>query len=324
MSCCRFGLPGARIRSGPIRSDPPPWAVATRVCSWPIRGPLGQRCGGRCRHFFWLWKTDQVKPGAQPLAEAGASDAKVRWPVIVRHFVGAGEVWMHLTDETWRLRYRREDRAYARYWGQVVRRLARGKLVAGARGVRLLTDRSEYRLGEAVHVRAQFRNPAQAPTQGPVIVQCESPDQPRRRLELPRRWDLPGRFEMTLQALPAGTYQLRWLPVMSQAESRTEPSAQPMPAVVRFTVSAPPGELARLAVDRQTLTEAARADRRSRIYPTDGWPVAQRCATRGACHLGAFTLPAIGQQAHGDRPAGRPAGRRVDPQTPSGLGVVGW
>jgi hypothetical protein len=207
--------------------------------------------------FSWLWKTAQVKPGAQPLAEATSPDSNIRWPVIVRHFVGAGEVWMHLTDETWRLRYRRDDRAFARYWGQVVRRLARGKLVAAARGVRLLTDRSEYRLGAAVHVRAQFRNPAHAPTQGPLVLQCESSDQPRRPLELPRRWDLPGLFETTLQALPAGAYQLRWLPAMSQVESRAEPATKPMPAAVRFTVSAPPGELARLAVERQTLTEAA-------------------------------------------------------------------
>jgi hypothetical protein len=209
--------------------------------------------------FSWLWEAAKVKPGGQQLAVATSSDSTVRWPAIVRHFVGTGEVWMHLTDETWRLRYRSDDRTFARYWGQTVRRLARGKLVAGSRGVRLLSDRKEYRLGAEVHVRAQFLDPAQAPAQGPLVLQLESQELlPRRPLQLQRRWDQRGMFEATLRELPAGAYQLRWLPALSQADSPAEPKAKPEPVTLHFTVQAPPGELTRLAIDRQTLTDAAR------------------------------------------------------------------
>ena len=230
--------------------DPSMWLADTQSAS--------QTMWQKMPAFSWLWKTAQVKPGARRLAEATTPDSNTRWPAIVRHFVGAGEVWMHLTDETWRLRYRRDDRVFARYWGQVVRRLARGKLLAHAQGVRLWTDRSEYRPGEGVRVRLRFRDPAQAPDQGPLVLQCESPEQPNRSLELPRRGDLPGFFETTLQALPVGPYRLRWLPPVSPTDKTFEPAGQTMPAVARFTVSAPPGELARLAVDRRALAKTAR------------------------------------------------------------------
>ena len=213
--------------------------------------------------FHWLWQATRVKPGGQQLAAATSADTSQRWPAVVRHFVGSGEVWMHLTDETWRLRYRSDGRLFATYWGRLVRRLGRGKLVAGTQGMRLTTDRQEYQLGAAVRVRAQFYDSAQAPAKGSLILQWESRDQPRRPLELARRADQRGLFEATLPALPAGVYQLHWLPRPPQAdrpaESKAEPTpAMPAPVSVKFTVHAPAGEMARLVVDRRALSAAAR------------------------------------------------------------------
>jgi hypothetical protein len=64
----------------------------------------------------WLLEGLQAKPGAQVLAE-GASrsgDGSLGPPVILRQYVGAGEVLMHATDETWRWRWRSDDRYFAR------------------------------------------------------------------------------------------------------------------------------------------------------------------------------------------------------------------
>ena len=96
---------------------------------------------------------------------------------------------MHLTDESWRMRYRTDDHIFARYWGQAVRRLARGKLVDRTSGLWLKTDAQVYQLGTAVHVRAQFHDLTQAPAEGPLILQWESSAQTGRSLELQRRRD---------------------------------------------------------------------------------------------------------------------------------------
>jgi hypothetical protein len=220
--------------------------------------------------FSWIWETAQLKPGAQRLVEVDSLTAADRWPVVVRQFVGAGEVLMHLTDESWRMRYRTDNHIFARYWGQAVRRLARGKLVDRASGLWLKTDAQVYQLGTAVHVRAQFHDTTQAPAEGPLVLQWESSAQTGQSLELQRRRDRRGLFEATLRQLPVGVHQLHWLPTLVKADNLAEhpeehPDRYPSErsslkpqATVRFKVNAPPWELARLAVDRQTLLAAAR------------------------------------------------------------------
>ena len=198
----------------------------------------------------WLLQIDEVKPGAQVLAvDPGRTNQNGSpLPVIVRHYVGAGDVLFHATDETWRWRWRTDDRYFARYWGQVVRRLGRGRLAAGRGGVRLRVDRSRYVAGERVGLQARFVDPSRAPAgDDAVVVRLESDNGPPRELNLRRRLGRRGVFDASVEALPPGNYVARML----------RPRQANLSAEARFEVRVPKREMARVAVDMTSLRNAA-------------------------------------------------------------------
>ncbi len=199
---------------------------------------------------LWMLRLEEVKPGAQVLAEHPGQTNRLgqRLPVILRHYVGAGEVLFHATDETWRWRWRTDDRYFARYWGQVVRRLGRGRLAAGRQGVQLTADRTRYEPGEPVQLQVRFRNPAQAPADDDqVVVQLQGATGPPRQLVLPRRLGRRGLFSASIENLTPGTYEtlLIW------------PNLGGTTDVARFEIRQPPPELARVVVNRPGLSGAA-------------------------------------------------------------------
>lgn len=198
----------------------------------------------------WLMRVEDIKPGAQVLAEHPEQTNRQGQPlpVIMRHYVGAGEVLFHATDETWRWRWRTDDRYFARYWGQVVRRLGRGRLAAGRQGVTLTADRSLYEPGESVQLQARFRNPSQAPAaDDQVIVRLQRSTGPPREVTLQRRLGLRGLFTAAVADLPAGEYE----------SILVRPNLGSSTASARFEIRQPPRELAKVVVNRQGLRQAA-------------------------------------------------------------------
>ena len=198
----------------------------------------------------WMLRLEEVKPGAQVLAEhPGLTNRQGRpLPVILRQYVGAGEVLFHATDETWRWRWRTDDRYFARYWGQVVRRLGRGRLAAGRTGVRLTTDRSRYEPGEQVQLQARFRNPTEAPADdGQVVVQLQPSIGPSREVTLRRQLGRRGLFAATVENLAPSEYDAMLV----------RPDLGGSTTVQRFKIQRPPSELAKVAVNRQGLRKAA-------------------------------------------------------------------
>lgn len=198
----------------------------------------------------WLLRLDEVKPGAQVLAECSELTNRQgqRLPIILRHYVGAGEVLFHATDETWRWRYRSDDRYFARYWGQVVRRLGRGRLAAGRSGVQLSADRALYKPGETVELQARFRNPANAPAaEDGVVIRLQGRTAPAQQLSLQRRIGRRGLFAAKVPELPPGEYEAQIVRPDLAGESE----------VARFRIHQPPQELARVVVNQKGLREAA-------------------------------------------------------------------
>ncbi len=199
----------------------------------------------------WMLRLEDVKPGVQVLAEhPGLTNRQgQRLPVILRHYVGAGEVLFHATDETWRWRWRTDDRYFARYWGQVVRRLGRGRLAAGRQGVQLTADRSLYEPGEPVQLQARFRNPSQAPAaDDQVVVQLQGATGPSRQIALQRRIGRRGIFTASIDNLAPGEYET--MLIRPDLGSPTD--------VARFEIRQPPRELASVVVNRLGLIEAAK------------------------------------------------------------------
>lgn len=198
--------------------------------------------------LYWLAPVDRLKPAAQVWAEhpTHLTAQGRRLPLIVNQFFGAGKVLFHAIDSTWRWRVGVGDVYFARYWVQAIRYLARGKLNAG-RGAEITTDRREYRQGETVAVRARFLDERLAPGGNDVTLTMESPGQARSRTTLHRSATVGSVFEGSLAGLREGTYEF----VLS------DPQLPGHPPTARFSVVTPPGEMARLAMDRAALTAAA-------------------------------------------------------------------
>lgn len=199
---------------------------------------------------YWLLAPVELKPGAEVLAAAepvpseddATRPAARSQPAIVRHFVGAGEVLMHLTDETWRWRYRNDDRFFLRYWGQAVRRLARGRLGRGQ--VQLTTDRADYEAGEPVVLRAVVPGAGQGgAVAATAVVSGETTGV--RRVSLAPRPERPQVLESVLAGLSPDRYTARLADDVAVVP-------------VQFTIERPPDELTRLAVDWAALAQAAR------------------------------------------------------------------
>ena len=137
--------------------------------------------------LYWLLEAREVKPGTRVVAQCGGRTAAdgSPLPVIAMQYVGAGRVWMQLTDETWRWRRRAGDLYFGRYWIQTLRYLARGKLRRGGAGAELTIEQHEVPVGEPVRLRLTFADARLAPAEDDgVSVVVEHPGEASRRVKL--------------------------------------------------------------------------------------------------------------------------------------------
>jgi hypothetical protein len=197
--------------------------------------------------LYWAYSLAVAKPAAHVLAEGAG-------PLIVFQYFGAGRVEFLAIDSTWRWRAGAGNSHFARLWLQTIRYLARGKLDQG-RGVQLVTDRREYRRGEAIQLRARFFDPRTAPANDEAVVVVESAGQDRRRVVLRRISTSGGLFEATLLNVGVGQYDVLL----------AEPQLPGVPPTAHFSVVAPPGEFAKQEMDAAALQSTA-ATTRGKFY----------------------------------------------------------
>ena len=201
--------------------------------------------------LFWYATVPDLRPGVRVLAEhpTELSDGGRPLPIIALQFVGAGKVLFHATDETHRWRFRAGDVYFSRYWIQTIRYLCRAKLLEGGRGAELTTDRDEYRRGEVVQLRVRFLDDRLAPqADDGVVVVVERSGGQRRSMTLSRTAAERGVFEGTAGQLADGDYRA-WI---------AAPALDGQPPARKFSISAPPGELARMRMDTAEMTQAAK------------------------------------------------------------------
>lgn len=201
--------------------------------------------------LYWFAEIGSLRPGARVLAENPdrlMADGRP-CPIFILQYVGAGKVLFHATDETWRWRYRAGDVYFARYWVQMLRFLARSKLIEQGRSATLSTDQSEYRLGESVRLRARFADDREAPAEDDgVTVVVEQPGGRSRRVVLRRSGNLRGTFEGDLSNLPTGNYHA-WMAI---------PAVDRRATAVDFAVKPPAGEFERVRMDADAMRQAAK------------------------------------------------------------------
>ena len=98
----------------------------------------------------------RAKPGATTLAAIEGAESGGTSAVIAAQPYGLGKVLWVGTDATWRWRFRVGDTYHHRFWGQVVRWAAAGKLAVGDEWVRFGPDRSKVPEGESPRLTARF------------------------------------------------------------------------------------------------------------------------------------------------------------------------
>ncbi len=155
----------------------------------------------------WWYPVARAKPGAQVLAYHPEHRNRFGYdPIFVVSNYGDGPVFFNATDETWRWFYLRGPVDFNRFWGNVVRYLARAHLYRGSKRFKLAADASEYRQGESVQLTAWIKNrilePETAPTWKVMIV---PPDGQGRVVEFARRRD--GEYSHAFKPSKEGQYQ---------------------------------------------------------------------------------------------------------------------
>ncbi len=164
-----------------------------------------------------------VKPGAEVLAVnpgVSAGDGSAL-PVMVAQQVGSGRSMVFAVDTTWRWRmvvggFTGDSSFYQRFWGQVVRWLARGEKSKNAVGLELSASRASVEPGKSVEIQAMIRQTADgaksATTMWRVsgktldsmgnpatLTMAQAPDGSYRGTIAPKQ---PGRFDVIVTAQP--------------------------------------------------------------------------------------------------------------------------
>jgi hypothetical protein len=202
--------------------------------------------------WYGLVESPDLKRGAQALVTHPLrTGSRGKLPVIAMQRYGAGKVVYHASDETWRWRFRTGDLYFGRYWVQMIRYLARSKLLGRDRSAEVLTDRQSYRAGEPVTLRVRFLDERQIPEEGqPLTLTVEQRGgEGRRLLKLDRATDATGVFESQLPGLPEGLWRA-WL---------SEPLLGANPPEIEFRVESPARESRVLQTDLPELNAVAEA-----------------------------------------------------------------
>jgi hypothetical protein len=198
----------------------------------------------------WFATLSDLRPGVRVLAEhpSKVGDDGRPLPIICLQFNGAGKVLFHATDETHRWRFRVGDQYFARYWIQTIRYLCRSKLLGAGRSAELSTDHDEYRRGEPVRLRVRFLDDRLAPQADDGVMVVVQREGERRSVTLRRNAADRGIFEGTAGGLADGKYRA-WI---------AAPTLEGQPPAKEFSITAPPGELARTRMDAADLAQAAK------------------------------------------------------------------
>jgi hypothetical protein len=188
--------------------------------------------------LHWFVDIGRPKPGSLLWAIHPNSLSDTTTPLLVAQYFGKGRVIVQGTDETfqWTSHFG-DDVYYQRYWNQVIRWLARGKL-SGSTSAKLSFDRNEYRTGESVGLGVKFQGsvPLRDGESAEAILQLEGGQ--RQPITLQRQGTDIGLYRANLSNLAVGNYRA----------VLTKPALQPPPAT-EVVIAPPLSELSRTRVD---------------------------------------------------------------------------
>jgi hypothetical protein len=206
--------------------------------------------------MYWHFPVTRAKPGATVLARHG--DPRMqnnfgRHVLIAMQLYGPGRTVFVGCDSTYRWRYLHEE-YFDGFWARLVDRVGRSKVLGGRFPFTLATDKTTYRVGDRVNLRAQFIEATDmASSLGSLTGEVEVGDQTPLSITLDPAPGDASAFEASFPAASAGAYTVRVVPAI-QGEMEGGPRA----ATLNFRVEPPRQELDQPSLDRGLLDALAR------------------------------------------------------------------
>jgi len=125
------------------------------------------------------------------------------------HQVGSGRVVYLAASESWKLRFRSQDRRHHRFWGQLLRWITARNLGSGTEMVRMSTDKNRYYPQEPVEVTVWLKDKTGRPLAGQTLqVSARTFENDMASTELIGDPDVAGRYFCSLESLPSGSYEI--------------------------------------------------------------------------------------------------------------------
>jgi hypothetical protein len=218
--------------------------------------------------MYWHFPVTRAKPGAMVLARHG--DPRMRNSfgrnvLLAMHRYGPGRTAFLAFDSAYRWRYLHEE-YFDGFWARLIDRMGRSKALGGRYPFSLTSDKSTYRTGDRITIRAKAIDSGEgvgavADLRGEVELAGQAPVP----LEMESLADQLGVAESAFTANEAGVYSVRLLPGNISAQG--DPSVRP--ATLNLRVETAHSELERPKLDRALLEDVARSSGGSVVMLTN-------------------------------------------------------
>jgi hypothetical protein len=212
----------------------------------------------------WHYPVLREKPVATVLMRHGnprMSNTSGGHVLAAVQFVGAGRTGFLGLDGTWRWR-RHGAELFDRFWVQLIRYLAEGRLLGGTKRGMLLTQADQYSLGDTVAVTARLFDTRYEPLRYDQVLAQYSVEGERAEFVLTARRDKPGWFEGHFVPDRTGSYRI------SLRMARATPG-DPLEIVREIRVTRPNIEILRPQMDRAELMTLAGQSHGGRYLEVD-------------------------------------------------------
>jgi len=212
--------------------------------------------------FYWFSVTKRAKPAAIPLAVHPTRKHIKYGPRVIFAYenYAKGRTFFSAVDETWRWRSDLAADWNYRFWGQVIRFVATGKLLGKTPRFSISTEKIAYTVGERVHIAARVLDrdyePAREPSWPAWLARPGGDPAAPEKIELAGTPGRPGSYEGEIEANRIGPYEV-WIGGEREKE-----------AFKVFRAEVPQREKLNPRMDRETLESLARTSG-GRYYQMD-------------------------------------------------------
>jgi len=208
--------------------------------------------------MFWHCPVTRAKRGATVLARHGdprMTNSFGRHVLMATQLFGPGRTVFIGFDSTYRWRYLHEE-YFDGFWARLIDRVGRSKALGGHYPFTLSTDKSAYRPGDRVTLRAEWlQHGDESPMVTDVSGELETSEGQIVPIEFQPVPDKEATLETSFAVESPGPYLVRVVPVSAGGEGNTGVR----PVTMNFRVEPRSQELDRPTLDRALLDDMARS-----------------------------------------------------------------